>query len=140
MKKHLFIYLLLCLAFLGCSKDNFDGIKFSTGEEIKLTSEQQTIGLVVRSGSEWQIANPPSWCDASRRGDTLVLSPKVNDNTTERSGTVTIVNEDTQVPSPSSRAVSITLNSPSSSTSCTRTPPTRGKTCPPNTSASAWTT
>jgi zinc-dependent metalloproteinase lipoprotein, BF0631 family len=98
MKKHLFIYLLLCLAFLGCSKDNFDGIKFSTGEEIKLTSEQQTIGLVVRSGSEWQIANPPSWCDASRRGDTLVLSPKVNDNTTERSGTVTIVNEDTQVP------------------------------------------
>lgn len=98
MKTHLFICLLLFIAFLGCSKDDFDGIKFSTGEEIKLTSEQQTIGLVVRSGSEWQIASQPAWCEASRRGDTLVLAAKVNDNTAERSGTVTIVNEDTQVP------------------------------------------
>lgn len=100
MRKCIIIYLLSLLA-VACGKDKFDGIELSTGDEIKLSSEKQTVRVGIRSGSDWEVANPPSWCSASKvtseYGDSLVLNTKVNTNTEERSGSVTLVNSDQQL-------------------------------------------
>lgn len=96
-------YILICLLFLltvSCEKDKFEGIELSTGNEIRISSERQTIRIALRSGSDWSLASPTSWCRASKvsssRGDTLVINTQVNTTTTERTGTVTISNSDQQ--------------------------------------------
>lgn len=99
MQKYILIYLLFLLV-TSCEKDKFEGIELSTGNEIRVSSEQQTIRIALRSGSDWSLASPTSWCRASKistpQGDTLVVNTQVNTTTTERTGTVTISNSDQQ--------------------------------------------
>mgnify|MGYP005905880233 FL=1 len=99
MQKYILIYLLFLLV-TSCEKDKFEGIELSTGNEIRVSSEQQTIRIALRSGSNWSFASPTSWCRASKistpQGDTLVINTQVNTTTTERTGTVTISNSDQQ--------------------------------------------
>lgn len=99
MQKYILIYLLFLLV-TSCEKDKFEGIELSTGNEIRVSSEQQTIRIALRSGSDWSLASPTSWCRASKistpQGDTLVINTQVNTTTTERTGTVTISNSDQQ--------------------------------------------
>lgn len=100
MKKYLFIYLLSLLA-IACEKDKFEGIELSSENEIQLTSEQQTVRIALRSGSDWTTVSPSSWCRASKistpEGDTLVINVQVNTNTEQRTGTITVINDDQQV-------------------------------------------
>ena len=95
MQKYILIYLLFLLV-TSCEKDKFEGIELSTGNEIQVSSEQQTIRIALRSGSDWSFASPTSWCRASKistpQGDTLVINTQVNTTTTESTGTVTISN------------------------------------------------
>ena len=99
MQKYILIYLLFLLV-VSCEKDKFEGIELSTGNEIRVSSEQQTIRIALRSGSDWSVASPTSWCRASKvnspQGDTLVINTQVNTTTTERTGTVTVSNSDQQ--------------------------------------------
>ena len=99
MQKYILIYLLFLLV-TSCEKDKFEGIELSIGNEIQVSSEQQTIRIALRSGSDWSFASPTSWCRASKistpQGDTLVINTQVNTTTTERTGTVTISNSDQQ--------------------------------------------
>lgn len=64
MQKYLLIYLLFLLV-VSCEKDKFEGIELSTGNEIRVSSEQQTIRIALRSGSDWSVASPTSWCRAA---------------------------------------------------------------------------
>lgn len=71
-------YLPSFLLITSCAKDKFEGIELSTGNEIQVSSEQQTIRIALRSGSDWSFASPTSWCRASKistpQGDTLVIN------------------------------------------------------------------
>ena len=49
MQKYILIYLLFLLV-TSCEKDKFEGIELSTGNEIQVSSEQQTIRIALRSG------------------------------------------------------------------------------------------
>ena len=49
MQKYILIYLLFLL-ITSCAKDKFEGIELSTGNEIRVSSEQQTIRIALRSG------------------------------------------------------------------------------------------
>ena len=51
MQKYILIYLLFLLV-VSCEKDKFEGIELSTGNEIRVSSEQQTIRIALRSGSD----------------------------------------------------------------------------------------
>ena len=99
MQKYILIYLLFLLV-VSCEKDKFEGIELSTGNEIRISSEQQTIRIALRSGSDWSLASPTSWCRASKvsspQGDSLVINAQVNTTTIERTGTVTISNSEQQ--------------------------------------------
>lgn len=58
MQKYILIYLLFLLV-TSCEKDKFEGIELSTGNEIRVSSEQQTIRIALRSGSDWSLASQP---------------------------------------------------------------------------------
>ena len=99
--KKLIYWTLFLVVLAACSKDKFEGIELSTGNDIQFSSEKQTIRIGIRSSSDWVISNSTSWCDPSKisspEGDTLVLSAKVNTSTDQRSGTITLANSDHKI-------------------------------------------
>ena len=58
MQKYILIYLLFLLV-TSCEKDKFEGIELSIGNEIQVSSEQQTIRIALRSGSDCHLPAQP---------------------------------------------------------------------------------